>query len=102
MTLADTEGSSAYMDGGDYRDSVGSPRDYAAYKKEFEAYEGIPFPFARDPGASYDVDYAYELAYERYMEEGDWGSLSPSCDLTSRNGGPTAGRDDIEPDLEPG
>ncbi len=59
------------MDDGDYRHSIGSPRDYAAYRKEFESYEGTPFPFARDPQASHEVDYAHELVYERYMEEGD-------------------------------
>ena len=90
------------MDDGDYRHSIESPRHYAAYRKEFEAYEDSPFPFARDPRASYEVDYVHELAYERYMEEGDWGSLSPSSDLTSRSGGRTANRDDIEPDSEPG
>jgi len=71
-------------------------------QERVRSLRGHPFPFARDPRASYEVDYAYEFAYERYMEEGDWGSLSPSSDLTSRSGGPTADHDDIEPDFEPG
>lgn len=102
MTLTDPEGSSTYVDDGDHGDSIGSHRDFAAYRKEFEAYGGIPFPFARDPRASYAVDYAHELAYERYMEEGDWGSPPPPSDLTPHRRGRTADRDDIELDFKPG
>ena len=47
------------------------PRNYENYQKEFDAYDGIPMPWSRNPHASYEEDYAYELAYERYIEEED-------------------------------
>lgn len=47
------------------------PRNYENYQKEFESYDGIPMQWSRNPHASYEEDYAYELAYERYIEEQD-------------------------------
>lgn len=60
------------MDSNYYRYQPGHPRHYAAYEKEFHA-GGIDPPgnpeIDSDPYASYEIDNAYELAYERVIEE---------------------------------
>lgn len=43
--------------------------DYEGYKREFELCKGILFPRPPDPRVSPEVDHAWELAYERYMDE---------------------------------
>lgn len=48
-----------------FRYPVGSPEHYAAYEKHFTALGGIGFAVPGDPEASYEVDNACELAYER-------------------------------------
>jgi hypothetical protein len=78
------------------------PRSYAEYKKEIQEYHGIPLPFSRNPHASYEEDYAYELAYERYMDETDAQPLprhqGPGWQAEPRTGE----RGDTEPDFEAG
>ena len=59
------------MDPAYYEAQTGSPEHYAAYEKAFTASHGIGFPVADDPAASYEIDNAQELAYERYAEQGD-------------------------------
>jgi hypothetical protein len=77
----------AYLDDPFYEDPAVGPLDYEGYKKQFESCEGIPFPWSPDPRASNAVDYAWELAYERWMAE------------TERE---SQRRGDIEPDFEAG
>ena len=47
---------------------VGSLEHCAAYEKQFIALDGIGAAIPGDPQASYEADYAYELAYERENE----------------------------------
>jgi hypothetical protein len=56
-----------------FRYPVGSPEHYAAYAKEFGANHGIGYVYPDNPGASYVVDHAYELAYiaEEYAGDPD-------------------------------
>ena len=56
------------MDDDYYRYPVGSRQHYAAYEKYFIATDGIGAAVPGDPEASYEVDNAYELAYERENE----------------------------------
>lgn len=58
------------MDDAYYRSPVGSPEHYAAYEKEFTAQGGIDAAVPGDVEASYEVDNAWELAYDRMVEEG--------------------------------
>jgi hypothetical protein len=58
------------MDSDDYRYPTGSPKHYAAYAKEFEADYGIGYPSPDSPRASYEADYAYELAWDDYATYG--------------------------------
>lgn len=59
------------MDDEYYRYQAGHPKQYAAYEKEFHAGgidpTGDP-EIDSDPEASYEIDNAYELAYERMIE----------------------------------
>ena len=59
------------MDDAYYQYPVGSPEHYAAYEKEFNAggIDPVDDPsIASDPRAMYEIDNAYELAYERETE----------------------------------
>jgi hypothetical protein len=47
-----------------YRYPIGTPEHYAAYAKEFEANYGIGYPVPGSPRASYEADFAYELAFD--------------------------------------
>jgi hypothetical protein len=61
------------MDDAYYRSPVGSAEHYAAYEKEFTAGGITPIDdpdIANDPRAMYEVDNAWELAYDRWVEEG--------------------------------
>lgn len=58
------------MDADYYRYPVGTPEHYAAYEQEFWAYYGLGYPFPDDPRASYEVDNAYELAYDDLQYRG--------------------------------
>ena len=58
------------MDDNHLRYPIGSKEHYAAYEKEFTTDSGIGYPFHDDPQGSYEVDYAYELAFDRYAEAG--------------------------------
>jgi hypothetical protein len=61
------------MDSAYYEAQTGSPEHYAAYEKEFNAGGidrfGDPVIDA-DPEASYEIDNAWELAWDRYAEAG--------------------------------
>jgi hypothetical protein len=59
------------MDSAYYETPAGSPEHYAAYEREFNATPGALYAFPDDPQASYEVDNAYELAYEHYASNGD-------------------------------
>ena len=95
------------MDEDYFRYPTGSKEHYAAYEKEFTAYGGIGYPFPKDALGSYEVDYAYELAFDRYAEsggpeEGDLEKGDPVGDADRENGdGDIFRRQDPEPDLEP-
>lgn len=56
------------MDDAYCRYPAGSREHYAAYEKEFSANGGIDAAVPGDPEASYEVDNAWELAYERETE----------------------------------
>jgi len=78
------------------------PRNYEEYRKEILAYQGIPLPFSPDPHATYEEDYAYEVAYDRYLDEIE---TSPGHlpRVPGQGGwGPIARPDDVEPDFEAG
>jgi hypothetical protein len=80
----------------------GGPRSYDEYRKEIQDYRGIPLPFSPNPHATYEEDYAYEVAYDRYLDE-----IEQSPEYVPRSTGrhgwvPTAGRDELEPDFEAG
>jgi len=64
-----------------HRYPIGSKEHDAAYEKEFTTDAGIGYPFPNDPQDSYEVDYAYELAFDRYAEAGapDGGDLETAC-----------------------
>jgi hypothetical protein len=83
------------MDSDDYRYPIGSPQHYAAYAKEFKADYGIGYPVSSSPRASYEADYAYELAFDADQHdrpgepEADWDAGEddtrdpvPVCDET--------------------
>jgi hypothetical protein len=55
------------MDPAYYQAPAGSPEHYAAYEKEFTETGGALFPVPDSPEDSYEVDNAYELAYERWF-----------------------------------
>ncbi len=57
------------MDDAYYRAPVGSAAHREAYAKEFEATDGIGAADPSDAEFSYYVDNAWELDYERYMED---------------------------------
>ena len=85
---------------------IGSKEHYAAYEKKFIADRGIGYPFSNDPQDSYEVDYAYELAFDRYAECGgpDEGDLEDDLDSNADQRDEdrrTFRRQDPEPDLEP-
>jgi len=68
------------MDDVYYRAPAGSPAHCAAYAKEFEATGGVDAAVPGDVETSYEVDNAWELEYERYMErlaEEHYASLEP-------------------------
>jgi hypothetical protein len=52
-----------------FRYPVGSPEHYAAYERYFRSMDGIGFVFPGDPESSYEVDFAVELANERWDDE---------------------------------
>lgn len=56
------------MDDPGYRYPIGSAEHFAAYEREFRELGGAGYEFPGDVEASYEVDYAAELAYERYCE----------------------------------
>lgn len=59
------------MDRAYYEAPAGSPEHYAAYEKEFTETGGVGFPVPDSPEDSYEVDNAYELAYERWFAENE-------------------------------
>lgn len=62
------------MDDAYYRSPVGSPEHYAAYEKEFNVGGITPVDdpgIANDPRAMYEIDNAWELAYERWFSEAE-------------------------------
>jgi hypothetical protein len=95
------------MDDDRLRYPIGSKEHYAAYEKEFTTDGGIGYPFRDDPQGSYEVDYAYELAFDRYAETGgpDGGDLeedNPDSGADREDADwPAFRREDPEPDLEP-
>ncbi len=52
------------MDSAYYEAPTGSPERYAAYEKEFATWNGLGFPVPGDPEVSYEIDNAWELAYD--------------------------------------
>ena len=58
------------MDPNYHRYVVGSPEHYAAYEEEFSRLDGIGAAIPGDPRASYEVDFAVELAWERGLTNG--------------------------------
>lgn len=61
------------MSGDYHRYPPGSPHHYAAYEKAFSAGDVDPVDvpeIEEDPEASYEIDNAWELAYDRRVEEG--------------------------------
>jgi hypothetical protein len=59
------------MDSRYYEYPTGSAEHRAAYAEAFAELEGIGFAVPDDPGLSYEIDNAYELAAERYIAEHD-------------------------------
>jgi hypothetical protein len=57
------------MDPNYHRYVVGSPEHDAAYEEEFFRLDGIGAAIPGDPQASYEVDFAVELAWERGYDE---------------------------------
>jgi hypothetical protein len=90
------------MDDAYYRYPAGSSEHYEAYKKEFIEQHGIGYPFP-DVWSSYEVDNAYELAWERYAESGD--PDNPDMDEDAGwedDDGYTFRMQDLDIDPEPG
>ena len=56
------------MDADYYRHPPGSPEHYAAYKANFLATDGAGAPRPDDPAASYEIEYACELAHQAVSE----------------------------------
>lgn len=84
------------MDPAYYTAPAGSPEHYAAYEKEFEANHGLGFVFEDDPEASYEVDNAAELAYERWFEE-----YELAQDRLAEEAAPDIAEPDADPDPAP-
>jgi hypothetical protein len=80
----------------------GGPRSYEEYRKEILAYRGIPLPFSPNPHATFEEDYIYEIAYDRYLDEIESSPDYPPWTPGRRGWDPAAERDDIEPDFEAG
>ena len=59
------------MDRAYYEAPAGSPEHYAAHEKEFTETGGAGFRVPDSPEDSYEVDNAYELAYERWFAENE-------------------------------
>lgn len=56
------------MDAGYRGHPPGSPEHYAAYKAGFLATGGAGAPRPDDPAASYEIEYACELAHQAVAE----------------------------------
>ena len=92
----------AYTDNPFASDSHVGRFDYEGYKREFESCKGIPLPWSPDPRATPEVDYAWEFAYERYMDEEAELEGRSDPDAASGRNGRTAERGDIEADFDLG
>jgi hypothetical protein len=80
----------------------GGPRSYEEYREEILAYRGIPLPLSPNPHATFEEDYIYEIAYDRYLDEIESSPDYPPWTPGRRGWDPAAERDDIEPDFEAG
>ncbi len=91
------------MDDAYYRYPAGSSEHYEAYKKEFIEQGGAGYPFPDDAWSSYEVENAYELAWERFAESG--GPDNPDMDEDAEREddyGCTFRPRDLDVDPEPG
>jgi hypothetical protein len=53
-----------------YRYPTGTPEHYGAYARDFETNYGIGYPAPDSPRASYEADFAWELAWDEYTMYG--------------------------------